>query len=138
MSDAETRTIGRRKEAVAVALTRPGTGRVRINGVLLENVQPEMRRLMITEPLALAGDAAKAVDIDVHVRGGGPVGQAEAARQAIAHALLAYAGKSTQSLRRTFDAYDTAMLVSDARRNEPHKPSRSSAGPRRHKQRSKR
>lgn len=130
--------MGRRKEAVAIALARPGKGTVRINGVLLGNIQPEMRRLMLTEPVLLAEEIAKTVDIDVDVRGGGVVGQAEAGRQAIAHALIASAGKSSRSLRKAFEEYDRAMLVSDARRNEPHKPSRSSAGPRRHKQRSKR
>ncbi|QQG40307.1 MAG: 30S ribosomal protein S9 [Candidatus Aenigmatarchaeota archaeon] len=132
------RVIGRRKEAVAIATATQGSGIVRINRVRIENVQPEMRRLMVTEPLAIAEELAKTVDVDVHVQGGGVIGQAEATRQAIAHALLASAGKGAQALRRAFDDYDRALLVSDARRNEPHKPSRSSAGPRRHKQRSKR
>lgn len=132
------RTIGRRKEAVAVALARPGKGAVKVNHTALQNVHPEMRRLMIMEPLMLAEEIAKGLDIEVHVQGGGVIGQTEAARQAIAHALIANAGKSSRALRKTFEEYDRAMLVSDARRNEPHKPSRSSAGPRRHKQRSKR
>ncbi|MBI4017436.1 MAG: 30S ribosomal protein S9 [Candidatus Aenigmarchaeota archaeon] len=134
----DVRTIGRRKEAVAIALAREGKGTVKINNVPVEHMQPEMRRLMVMEPLVLADDIAKVVDIEVDVRGGGPVGQAEAARQAIAHALLSFAGKGSRALRKTFDEYDRALLVSDPRRNEPHKPSRSSAGPRRHKQRSKR
>ena len=49
-----------------------------------------MLRLMIKEPLILAGDIGKDLDVDVIVKGGGVFGQASAARQAIAKALVDY------------------------------------------------
>lgn len=127
-------TLGKRKIAVAHALARKGTGRIRINSTPLEALQPEITRIMISELLALAGDVAKTLDIDVSVRSGGVMGQAEASRQAIAKALAT----ADKSLRQKFLKYDRSLLIADARRTEPHKPSRSKAGPRRHKQRSKR
>ncbi len=127
-------TAGQRKSSIARAYARLGTGKIFINNRSLDAVEPEAVRLMMREPLVLAGEAAKGVDIDVNVSGGGIFGQAEAARQAIAKALVAF----EPSLKEPFISYDRRMLVADPRRNEPHKPSRSKAGPRRHKQRSKR
>ena len=90
--------------------------------------------MMITEPLVLAGPAAANYNFDIFVSGGGVYGQAEAIRQVIAKGLVRF----DKGLKKTFLDYDRALLVADVRMNEPHKPSRSSAGPRRHKQRSKR
>ncbi|UCG95536.1 MAG: 30S ribosomal protein S9 [archaeon] len=126
---------GKRKEAVAKAFIKKGKGMIKINNVPLENLNPEMTRLMIKEPLIIAGDLSKKVDIDIRVKGGGVVGQAEAVRQAIALALVDFGGKKYKKI---FEDYDRHLLVKDSRRTEPHKPSRSSSGPRRHKQRSKR
>ncbi len=126
-------TVGKRKIAVAQAIARKGSGKIRINSVSLE-LFPEVARVMMSEPLILAGDAAKGLDIEVSVKSGGIMGQAEAARQAIAKALAA----SDKSLKQKFLSYDRSLLIADPRRTEPHKPSRSKAGPRRHKQRSKR
>lgn len=127
--------IGKRKRAIAKAFVRKGGGRIKINGQLLENLRPEMARLMIKEPLMLVDELSQKVDVDVNVKGGGVIGQAEAARQAIALGLIEFGGKK---YRQVFEDYDRHLLVKDSRRTEPHKPSRSSAGPRRHKQRSKR
>ncbi|NOZ81644.1 MAG: 30S ribosomal protein S9 [Candidatus Micrarchaeota archaeon] len=124
---------GKRKSAVARAVGRPGTGRIRINKKPLE-LFPEVERLIISEPLVMAGDTAGKVDIDVTVRGGGVMGQADAVRQAIAKILVSVNSK----LKAKFLEYDRSLLIPDVRRNEPHKPSRSKKGPRRHKQRSKR
>ena len=90
--------------------------------------------MMITEPLVLAGPAGQNYNFDIFVSGGGVYGQAEAIRQVIAKGLAHF----DKNLRKTFIDYDRSLLVADVRHNEPHKPSRSSAGPRRHKQRSKR
>jgi small subunit ribosomal protein S9 len=128
-------TVGKRKRAVARARFRPGTGKVRINSMPLEMVESEFMRLRMQEPLIIAGDAAKAWDIRVNVRGGGTTGQVDAARQAIARGLAELIG---ESLREKLMATDRNLLVFDPRRTEPHKPPRSSQGPRRYKQRSKR
>jgi small subunit ribosomal protein S9 len=69
------------------------------------------------------------------VKGGGTTGQVDAARQAIARGLVELLGGD---LKQRYMAYDRNLLVFDPRRTEPHKPPRSSQGPRRYKQRSKR
>ncbi|MEM5804360.1 MAG: 30S ribosomal protein S9 [Candidatus Aenigmatarchaeota archaeon] len=127
-------TLGKRKSAVARAVARPGTGKIRINSRPVESLTPEIARLRVMEPIILAGETANKVDIDVTAAGGGIMGQADAIRQAIALALLEF----NKKLKASFIDYDRSLLVADPRRNEPHKPSRSKAGPRRHKQRSKR
>jgi small subunit ribosomal protein S9 len=126
--------IGKRKRAIARAYAKPGKGKVFINKKLLDIVKPDMIRMFIKEPIILAGNVPKKIDIDVRVKGGGIWGQATAARQAIAEALVEY----DKDLKEKFLNYDRSLLKSDPRRTEPHKPSRSRAGPRRHKQRSKR
>jgi small subunit ribosomal protein S9 len=131
----KTMTIGRRKKAVARAHFRPGSGRIKINSLPLGMVDNEVMRLRLQEPLMIAGEGWKGFDIRVNVRGGGTMGQIDAARQAIARGLVELLGGD---LRQKYMAYDRNLLVFDPRRTEPHKPPRSSQGPRRYKQRSKR
>lgn len=107
---------GKRKTAVARATARKGEGRIRINNTPLEIYVPELSRLKIREALHFAGDRATAIDIDVDVRGGGVMGQAEAARTAIARAILEYTGDET--LKQAFLSYDRTFLVNDTRRKE--------------------
>jgi small subunit ribosomal protein S9 len=126
--------IGKRKRAIARARISPGKGTVKINGIPLDNIKDKMSRLKIQEPLILSGNAWKSANIKVTVRGGGPMGQAEAVRQAVSRALVSV----RPELRNTYMNYDRFMLVYDPRRTEPHKPPRSSQGPRKYKQRSKR
>jgi len=111
---------GKRKRAVAKATLKPGKGIVRINNQLLDNYEPELARLKLREPLILAGDIAKSVDITVRVNGGGFNAQAEAARLAIARALA----QSSKKLEKTFLSYDRHLVVADVRRKEPRKPNR--------------
>ncbi|MCD6403498.1 MAG: 30S ribosomal protein S9 [Candidatus Aenigmarchaeota archaeon] len=127
---------GKRKSAIARATIKEGSGKVLINKVPLDLYQPQLLRLKIREPLMLAGDLAKKVDIEVNIKGGGISGQTDAIRQAIAKGLVEFYGD--EKLKHVFLEYDRSLLVFDPRRNEPHKPSRSKKGPRRHKQRSKR
>jgi small subunit ribosomal protein S9 len=100
----------------------------------------EHLRLWLKEPLILAGDLSKKVDININVKSGGVVGQTEAARQAIARGLVEFS--KSEELRNLFMKYDRNLLVYDPRRNEPHHASSgqgaSRRGARRHKQRSKR
>lgn len=132
----EVLVVGKRKRAVARAKIEEGEGKVLINSRPLEYWGTEFWRLMIQEPLMLAGENAKKVDIYVNVKGGGLGGQAEAIRQAIARALVEY--YKDKKLREAFMRYDRNLLVYDPRRTEPHKPPRSKKGARRYKQRSKR
>jgi small subunit ribosomal protein S9 len=128
-------STGKRKKAVARASIKPGSGVVLFNSKPLDSIQNETMRLLMQEPLLLIGDAWKKFNIHVKTKGGGIIGQAQAARQAIARGLAEILGADA---KKTFMEYDRNMLVYDPRRTEPHKPPRSSQGPRRYKQRSKR
>jgi small subunit ribosomal protein S9 len=127
---------GKRKLAVARAKFRAGNGKVNVNSIPLALWGNETFRLWVKEPLVMAGDVSKNVDITANVRGGGTAGQAEALRIAIARGLVAFS--KDKKLRDKFLEYDRNLLVYDFRRTETHKPSRSRKGARRHKQRSKR
>ena len=111
---------GKRKTATARAVVKAGTGRIRVNRTPIEIFEPEIARAKIMEPLLQAGDEVwKQVDMDVRTSGGGYMGQAEAARMAVANALL----KWTKSghLRTVFNKYDRTMIVGDSRSKEPKK-----------------
>jgi len=112
--------VGRRKAAIARATVRDGSGRVYINGRLLDVYEPELARLRISEPLTLVPELAKKVDIDVDVEGGGFMGQADAVRTAIARGLIEWSGDA--KLRELFKQHDWAMVKSDVRFKEPKKP----------------
>ena len=110
---------GKRKTAIARATVRPGAGTVRVNSVLLDVLMPETARSKMLEPILLSGDLTKEYDIDVTVNGGGFMGQAEAARMAIARALASISKGSV--LRQVFTDYDRTMLSGDSRRKESKK-----------------
>jgi small subunit ribosomal protein S9 len=110
-------TSGKRKTAVARAVAREGVGRVRINKIPIEIFPQELPRKIMMEPLKMAGDIVKNVDIDVKISGGGIVSQAEAARTAIARALVEFSGD--EELRKLFLQYDRTLLVNDVRRKLP-------------------
>lgn len=126
---------GKRKKAVARASFREGKGIVKVNKQPMSLIGNEIVRLKMQEPLLLIGDAWKKYDIEVSVKGGGIMGQADAVRQAIAKGLVELLGKEAKAI---YMDYDRNLLVYDPRRTEPHKPPHSSWGPRRYKQRSKR
>ena len=131
---------GKRKRAIAIAVIKPGNGKVRINGVPLEIYPIEMARLKMMEPLLLAGEKIRnMVDISVRVKGGGFMGQADAVRMAIARGLVEFftcegggeecekMNKIAETLRDLFEEYDRTMLAGDPRRTEPEKYMRYSA-----------
>jgi small subunit ribosomal protein S9 len=122
---------GKRKSAVARATIRKGSGLVRVNDRPLELVEPEVVRQKIQEPLLMVGDRSKGLDIAVEIRGGGIVGQASAARTAVARGLLDWL-KDAQ-LRETFKHYDRSLIVNDPRRKLPKRPGGRGARKRRQK-----
>ncbi len=113
---------GKRKRAVARATLKQGNGLIRVNSVPIEFMQPKISRLKVQEPLILAGDVAKKVDIDVQVMGGGITSQAEASKLAIAKSLVDFT--KSDKLKEIFLNYDRNLLVADVRRKEPAKPNR--------------
>ncbi|MFW9991052.1 MAG: 30S ribosomal protein S9 [Candidatus Odinarchaeota archaeon] len=113
-------TSGKRKTAIAKATTKKGTGRIIINKIPLEIYQPDILKWKIQEPLDIAGEEIRnSIDINVNVRGGGTVGQADAVRMAVARAVVEWTGED--KLREWFNEFDRPMLVGDPRRKESKK-----------------
>ena len=111
---------GKRKTAVARATLTKGRGIVRINSVPVEIYPFELGRLKILEPLKLAGKKVDTIDIDVNVQGGGVMGQADAARTAIARGLVSYLNDT--DLESLYQDYDRTLIVPDTRRKLPKNP----------------
>jgi len=104
---------------VARATATNGNGKVTINDVPLELLQPAVARMKIQEPIfVVGGELSNKVDVDVRIEGGGFMAQAEAARVVVSNALSEFLG---DSVRRKFLEYDRRMLVDDPRRTEPKK-----------------
>ncbi len=111
---------GKRKTAISRAVVKAGIGRVYVNKVPVEIYEPEIAREKMMEPLFQSGDEVwKQLDLDVKTSGGGYMGQAEAARMAIANGILKWT-KSTH-LRSVFSEYDRTMIAGDSRKKEPKK-----------------
>jgi len=112
---------GKRRTAIARSSVKDGSGRVRINSKPVEIYEPELIRQRIMEPLVLLGDERwGSIDIDISVRGGGFMGQADAVRTAIARGLIAYF--EDEELEATYKGFDRSLIVNDTRRKEPKHP----------------
>jgi small subunit ribosomal protein S9 len=110
---------GKRKESVARATITAGKGVVRINSRNIESINNAYVRDIIREPLRYIGPEANTVNISVNVNGGGTMGQAQAARTAIANALSMYF--DTMNLREKFVNIDRSLVIEDTRRVETKK-----------------
>jgi len=85
---AQYRGTGKRKTSVARVLLKPGDGTWWINGRALDAYFPRLiHRTQVTAPLRVAGLEGQ-YDVRIRVHGGGPSGQAGAARHGIARALV--------------------------------------------------
>lgn len=113
-------SVGTRKTSVARATLTAGNGMVRVNKELLQTMPETMFKHKMLEPIILAGEVPKKVDIKVEVQGGGSSTQADAVRLAIAKSLAQY----DNTLQNTFLEYDRRLLVADVRRKESAKPNR--------------
>eukprot|EP00980_Cylindrotheca_fusiformis_P001968 scaffold443_cov125-Cylindrotheca_fusiformis.AAC.17 len=117
----------RKKTATAVAFAKQGRGLIKVNGQPIENIEPEVLRLKVFEPVLIVGqDKFANLDIRIRVKGGGITAQIYAIRAAIAKSIVAYHAKyvdesSKNELRKTLIDYDRTLLVSDPRRCEPKK-----------------
>ena len=112
-------TSGKKKAATARATLKEGKGIVRINKVPLDIHEPRLARLKIQEPVEIAGDLLKGMNIDVVVSGGGIMGQTDAVRTAIAKGIVEWTGDT--ALKEAYSDYDRNLLVSDHRQKERKK-----------------
>ena len=106
---------GRRKRAVARVFLRSGKGTITVNGRAFENYFPsEAARAIVRQPL-LATETADKFDILITTMGGGPSGQAGAAKLGIARALIEFNAELRPKLK------EQGLLTRDAREHERKK-----------------
>ena len=119
---------GKRKTAVAKLRIKSGNGRVSFNRLPYTELSL-FHRLALAEPLKIYerefGQKQLNYDLDIKVKGGGKEAQIQAARLAIAKALLEIT--SSDTLKKAFIKYDRNILVPDFRRKESYKPGDSKA-----------
>lgn len=124
---------GKRKTAVAKLRIIDGNGRIFYNHMPYTELHL-FHRLSLLEPLriyqSVLGDDLKQ-DFTITTHGGGKEGQIQAARLAIAKALIHLTGSTT--LKKAFIKYDRNMIVPDSRRKETRKPGDSKARAKRQK-----
>ena len=90
---------GRRKTSVARVRMYPGSGKIDINGRSFEDYFPSVPlQNVVLQPLQTA-KVVNAYDVSINASGGGVVGQAGAARLAIARALLQTEGNLRGGLK---------------------------------------
>ena len=124
-----------RKTANAHVYITKGVGKVRVNNVPIDMIEPEMAREVILVPLeiGISEDNRNKIEISVRVSGGGFMGQSYAAATAITRALIGWTKskkdpkdhpftKSIRTdLRKKIDEFDKYLISGDARRKEPKK-----------------
>ena len=122
-----------RKTCRALATISKGNGKVRINNIPAEILEPQIAKEMVLTPINLLGETRNRVDISVKVRGGGFMGQAFASAVAISRAL-AGEGKGgrdpkdhpltksvREEVRRKIVEFDRHLLSGDPRQTESKK-----------------
>jgi small subunit ribosomal protein S9 len=103
---------GRRKTSVARVRVRPGTGNIMINERPLEDYfHSDQDRRNVMAPLVKSGKQA-AVDVTIHVHGGGITGQSGACMLGIARALIKFDQETFDPLRHNH------LLTRDGRMKE--------------------
>ncbi len=106
---------GRRKSSTARVHLRPGSGKIQDNDRTIDEYFPnEELKMIIKQPLSLT-ETVEHFDINIHVDGGGPAGQAGAIRHGIARALLNYNGELRKKLKKA------GLLTRDPRMKERKK-----------------
>ena len=114
-------SIGRRKAAVARVFMSEGSGKIVINKRELENYFPSsILQFIVKQPLNTLNVTEK-YDIKINLQGGGYKGQSEAARLAIARALVKLNPEDKPALRAE------GFMTRDPRVVERKKPGRPGA-----------
>lgn len=124
---------GQRKTSRATATISKGNGKVRINNIPAEVMEPEVAREVVLVPIHLIGEIRNRVDLSVKVHGGGFMGQAFASAVAVSRALTGE-GKGgrdpkdhplsksiREEIRRKITEYDRHFLAGDPRQTESKK-----------------
>jgi small subunit ribosomal protein S9 len=122
-----------RKTCRALATISKGNGKVRINNIPAEILEPKLAKEMVLTPLNILGEIRNRVDISVKVQGGGFMGQAFASAVAISRALSGE-GKGgrdpkdhpltksmREEVRRKILEFDRHLLSGDPRQTESKK-----------------
>ncbi len=113
-------TSGKRKTAIARCTTREGKGRITVNNIPLDVIEPVLVRYKMTEPLLFVDEAVRnKIDMKIKVVGGGFMSQSDAVRISIARGLVAWT--ESAELKEKFVNYERQMLVGDSRRKERKK-----------------
>ena len=120
------RASGKRKTSVAKIRVIDGEGVVSYNKVLLENLKM-FHKLSLLEPVRIYEEVVGKIPYDIYIQanGGGKESQIQAARLAIAKALVSLTKKP--ELKEAYLKYDRHMLIADVRRKEQRKPGDSKA-----------
>jgi small subunit ribosomal protein S9 len=123
---------GKRKTAVAKLRAEAGSGKISYNH-LPSDALPLFHRLALAEPVRIYEKELGELkyNLTITTSGGGKEAQIQAARLAIAKALVKLSGSDT--LRKAYLTYDRNMLVADARRKEANKPNDSAPRAKRQK-----
>ena len=124
---------GQRKTSRATATISKGNGKVRIDNIPAEVMEPEVAREVVLVPIHLIGEIRNRIDLSVKVHGGGFMGQAFASAVAISKALTGEGkgGKDPkdhplsksirEEIRRKITEYDRHFLAGDPRQTESKK-----------------
>lgn len=110
---------GTRKRAHATAAITVGTGKIRVNSIPVEVIEPRFARERILTPIEIAGSLRDKININVDVAGGGFMGQADAVAISISRALTTWF--KNDDLKKKLIDYDKHLLSGDHRRKEPRK-----------------
>jgi small subunit ribosomal protein S9 len=106
---------GRRKTSTARVFLRPGTGKIQINNLPIEEYfGRKTAHMVIRQPLELTENTNK-FDVIINVQGGGDSGQAGAVRHGITRALMQYDETLRPALR------SAGYVTRDARKVERKK-----------------
>ena len=113
--------LGRRKSAIARVYLTEGSGKITINKRDIEEYFPSpLLRYIVRQPLE-ALESLEKYDIKLNIIGGGFTGQSEAARLAIARALVKVNADDKSLLR------SKGFMTRDSREVERKKPGRPKA-----------
>jgi small subunit ribosomal protein S9 len=117
---------GKRKTAIARAILVEGSGKINVNKKDYKTLQM-FDRLKIEEPIKMAENVLGKInfDVSINVKGGGEKSQIEAARLALAKAIVEFS--NSKELTEAFLNYDRNLLIADVRRKEAYKPGDSKA-----------